>query len=56
MCNFVCGAMSCAKLSLHWSVIHYQVTLSNILHVVRKPLLPLFFYCHPLNRMAIIND
>ena len=23
---FVCGIMSCAKLSLYWSVIHYQVT------------------------------
>ena len=24
--NFVCGTMSHAKASLHWSVIHYQMT------------------------------
>ena len=24
--NFVCGTMSCAKSSLHWSVVRYQVT------------------------------
>ena len=32
MFYFVCGTMSPAKLSLHWSVIHYQVT-SDILGV-----------------------
>ena len=26
MSDFVCGAMSHAKLSLHWSIVHYQVT------------------------------
>ena len=26
-CDFVCGTMSRAKSPLHWSVIHYQVTL-----------------------------
>ena len=25
-CNFVCGTMACAKMSLLWSVIHYQMT------------------------------
>ena len=24
-CDFVCGTMSRAKSSLHWSVIHYQM-------------------------------
>ena len=26
MCDFVCETMPCAKSSLHWSIIHYQVT------------------------------
>ena len=26
MCSFVCGTMSQAKVSLHWSVIPYQIT------------------------------
>ena len=26
MCDFVCGTMSHAKLSLHRSIIHYQMT------------------------------
>ena len=26
MCDFVCGTMSHAKMSLHWSVIHSQLT------------------------------
>ena len=26
MCDFFCGTMSHAKLLLHWSVIHYQMT------------------------------
>ena len=26
MSEFVCGPMSHAKLSLHWSIVHYQVT------------------------------
>ena len=25
MCDFICGTMSHAKSSMHWSVIHYQV-------------------------------
>ena len=27
--GFVCGTMSCAKSSLHWSVIHYRVTFER---------------------------
>ena len=27
MCDFVCGAMSHDKLLLHWSVIHYLMTV-----------------------------
>ena len=38
MYNFVCGTMSYAKLSLHWSVIHYQVTFEWTSLVVRKHL------------------
>ena len=26
MCDFVCGTMSPAELSFHWSVIYYQMT------------------------------
>ena len=38
-CDFVCATMSHTKLSLHLSVIHYQVLLSDILGVVSKHLL-----------------
>ena len=34
MCDFVCGTLSCAKLSLHWSMVSY--TLSDILDIVQK--------------------
>ena len=42
MCNFVCGTMLHAKMMLHWSVIHYQVTfevLSDIMGVFLNCLL-----------------
>ena len=29
MCYFFCGAMSHAKMLLHWSVIHYQMTFKR---------------------------
>ena len=27
MCDFVCGTTSHAKMLLHWSVIHYQISI-----------------------------
>ena len=39
MCDFVCGIMSHAKSSLHWSVIHYQMTFEGHSGVVLKCLL-----------------
>ena len=39
MWDYVCGTMPHAKSLLHWSVIHYQVTLSDILDMVQKRLL-----------------
>ena len=33
MCDFVCGTMSCTKLSLRGSVKHYQMIFSDILSV-----------------------
>ena len=45
--DFVCGAMSLyANSSLHWSVIHYQEPLSDILGVVRKCLLFIYMGGH----------
>ena len=29
MSDFVCGTMSHAKMSLYWSVIHYQMTFER---------------------------
>ena len=39
MCDFDCGTMSHAKSLLHWSIIHYLVTLSDILGMFQKRLL-----------------
>ena len=36
---FVCGTVSRTTLSPHWSVMHYQMTFSDILCVARKDLL-----------------
>ena len=46
VCDFVCGTISHAKILLHWSVIHYQMNLtdlSGILGVVRKHLMGKWF-------------
>ena len=40
--RFVSGNVSRAKSSLYWSVILYQITLGDILDVVRKRLIALF--------------
>ena len=59
MCDFVCGTISRAMVSLNWSVIHYKAILTDILGVVRKyhfsiiivilsfPILTLRYKLHP---------
>ena len=39
MCDFVGGTMSLAHSLLHWSVLYYQVTLSDILGLAWKSLM-----------------
>ena len=44
MCDFICGTMSHAKLSLYWSVVDYQKTIDGTLGVARKRLLVTIIY------------